>query len=157
MQGPVGPQGLSAYEVAKANGFSGTAAQWLASLVGSKGDTGATGATGPQGLTGATGAQGPVGPQGLSAFEVAKANGYVGSEKNWLASLVGPKGDTGATGPTGPTGATGPAGAGVQAGTYACPSGSYLSSITFGNNGAAPTITCVDVKSGKSTTPTYTP
>ena len=91
--------------------------------------------TAQQGLQGQTGATGATGAQG-------------------------PKGDTGATGPAGPTGATGPtgpAGAGVVAGTYACPSGAYLSSIHFGTNGAQPTITCVDIKTGKSATPTYTP
>lgn len=56
--------GPSAYQVAQANGFTGTQAQWLASLVG---PTGATGAQGPQGVQGATGPQGPpgsAGPQG---------------------------------------------------------------------------------------------
>lgn len=44
--------GKSAYEIAVANGFDGTEAEWLASLKGAdgkdggKGDTGATGATG---------------------------------------------------------------------------------------------------------------
>ena len=41
-----GQPGASAYEVALANGFSGTEAEWLASLKGAKGDTGAQG---PQG------------------------------------------------------------------------------------------------------------
>ena len=54
-----------------------------------------------------------------SAYQIAVANGFVGTESEWLASLVGatgpqgPKGDTGATGPQGPkgdTGATGPQG-----------------------------------------------
>ena len=67
-----GPAGLSAYQVAVANGFAGTETQWLASF-GGGGATGGTGATGPAGPAGATG------PQGL-------------------------KGDTGATGPAGPVG-----------------------------------------------------
>jgi hypothetical protein len=33
-QGPVGPEGKSAYEIAVENGFSGTEAQWLASFGG---------------------------------------------------------------------------------------------------------------------------
>ena len=54
-----------------------------------------------------------------SAYQIAVANGFVGTESEWLASLVGatgpqgPKGDTGETGPQGPkgdTGATGPQG-----------------------------------------------
>lgn len=68
-----GPAGASAFEVAVAEGYSGTVTQWLASLVG---PAGATGATGPTGPTGATGAQGPAG-----------ATGATGPQ--------GPKGDTG--------------------------------------------------------------
>ena len=48
---------------------------------------------------------------GDSAYEVAVAHGYVGTEEQWLASLVGPAGPTGATGPQGPQGETGPQGA----------------------------------------------
>ena len=47
---------------------------------------------------------------GNSAYQVAKANGYSGTEAQWLASLVGPTGPTGATGETGATGATGSSG-----------------------------------------------
>ena len=63
--------------------------------------------------------QGPQGIPGKSAYLTAIDNGFVGSEEQWLVSLVGPKGDTGADGPqgiqgpqglTGETGATGPAG-----------------------------------------------
>ena len=53
---------------------------------------------GPQGV------QGERGADGASAFQVAVANGYVGTEAAWLASLKGPQGDTGATGATGPKG-----------------------------------------------------
>ena len=66
--------------------------------------------------------QGPQGIPGKSAYLTAVDNGFVGSEEQWLASLVGPKGDTGEAGPQGPqgvqgpTGATGPAGPGVAAG-----------------------------------------
>ena len=44
---------------------------------------------------------------GLSAYEVAKKNGYEGTATEWLASL---KGETGATGPKGDPGETGPQG-----------------------------------------------
>lgn len=47
---------------------------------------------------------------GASAYEVAVANGFVGDEAAWLASLVGPQGPQGIQGPTGATGATGPQG-----------------------------------------------
>ncbi len=59
---------------------------------------------------------GPPGEDGLSAYEIAVKDGFVGTEEEWLASLVGPvgaKGDTGAQGPAGvkgDTGAQGPAG-----------------------------------------------
>lgn len=50
------------------------------------------------------------GEAGLSAYEVAVRDGFVGTEDEWLASLVGP------TGPQGPSGATGPQGAQGQPG-----------------------------------------
>jgi hypothetical protein len=62
--------------VAVAQGFVGTRAQWLASLVGAQGPqgptgpagaTGPAGPTGPTGATGATGPQGPTGPAGADA------------------------------------------------------------------------------------------
>lgn len=46
-EGPPGADGASAYEVAVANGFVGTEAEWLASLVGADGADGADGAPGP--------------------------------------------------------------------------------------------------------------
>jgi hypothetical protein len=52
--------GKSAYEIAVANGFTGTQSAWLLSLIGPKGETGETG------LTGAEGPQGPQGDQGLT-------------------------------------------------------------------------------------------
>jgi hypothetical protein len=64
----VAVRGDSAYEVAVENGFVGTVAQWLASLVGPqgvKGDTGATGPAGPKGDKGDTGAAGPTGAPGV--------------------------------------------------------------------------------------------
>lgn len=140
-QGPAGADGASAYQVAVANGFVGTESEWLTSLVGAdgaqgpqgevgpqgvqgeqgiQGPAGADGAQGPQGIQGETGPQGPAGVAGAdgdSAYEVAVANGFVGTEAQWLASLVGPqgpqgvKGDTGDVGPQGPVGDAGPAGA----------------------------------------------
>lgn len=110
-----GADGASAYEVAVANGFVGTEAEWLESLVGADGPqgdpgpTGADGAQGPQGIqgiqgpAGADGAQGPAGPQGATGPQgppgVDGAAGAVGPQ--------GPKGDTGDTGPQGPQGPQG--------------------------------------------------
>lgn len=60
--------------------------------------------------------KGPPGDDGASAYEVAVANGFEGTEQEWLDSLVGPpgpkgeKGDTGATGPKGEQGLKGDAG-----------------------------------------------
>ena len=90
-QGPAGSEGLSAYAVAVAAGFTGTASEWLSSLVGPQGDTGNPGAdsTVP-------------GPDGLSAYEVAVASGFSGTQAEWLTSLIGDTGETGATGATGP-------------------------------------------------------
>ena len=86
------------------------------------------------GQDGPPGPQGPQGPQGLSAYEVALLDGFIGTELEWLASLIGPagaqgpqglqglkgdkgdigeqglqglKGDTGNTGDTGPQGLQG--------------------------------------------------
>lgn len=53
--------GKSAFEIAVANGFSGSQSEWLASL---KGATGDPGPEGPRGITGETGAPGPQGAQG---------------------------------------------------------------------------------------------
>jgi hypothetical protein len=56
---------------------------------------------------GGSGSQGPKGDKGDpgdSAYEVAVANGFSGSESEWLASLVGPEGPEGPEGPQGPPG-----------------------------------------------------
>lgn len=42
--------------------------------------------------------QGPQGAAGISAYQVALNNGFVGTEVEWLASLVGPQGVQGITG-----------------------------------------------------------
>lgn len=55
---------------------------------GSTGPTGPAGPQGPAGPTGATGSTGPQGPAGSSAYEVAVANGFTGTEQEWLDSLA---------------------------------------------------------------------
>jgi hypothetical protein len=87
-----GGDGLSAYEVAVANGFVGTEVEWLASLVGADGADGTNGADGAD---------------GLSAYQVAVANGFVGSQAAWLASLVGATGAAGTNGTNGTNGVDG--------------------------------------------------
>lgn len=70
---------------------------------GDPGDTGPQGIQGVQGEPGPAGADGAAGADGDSAYAVAVTNGFVGTEAEWLASLVGPKGDTGDAGPAGTT------------------------------------------------------
>jgi hypothetical protein len=57
------------------------------------------------------GADGADGADGLSAYQIAVAEGFVGDETAWLASLVGPAGPPGADGADGDDGATGATGA----------------------------------------------
>lgn len=56
------------------------------------------------------GPPGEKGDPGDSAYQVALTHGFEGSETEWLASLKGPKGDTGLTGPKGEQGVQGPKG-----------------------------------------------
>jgi hypothetical protein len=70
-QGTAGNNGLSAYQVAVANGYVGTEQQWLTSI------------------------QGAAGTNGQSAYQVAVANGFSGTQTEWLASLVGAQGPQG--------------------------------------------------------------
>lgn len=114
VDGHDGIDGLTAYELWLKAGNAGTVMDFLASLVGPKGDKGDTGADstvpgpkgdpgiqgiqGPKGDTGDNGKDGSDGADGLSAYQVAVANGFVGTEAQWLASLKGAKGDTGTQG-----------------------------------------------------------
>lgn len=106
--------GQSAYALAVQLGFTGSEADWIASLKGAKGDKGDTGAQGPEGATGATGPQGQQGPTGA----------------------------TGATGPRGPQGPQGTAGASAVAasgsnwvrfsdGTQICWGTNYSGRVSF--------------------------
>lgn len=65
---------------------------------GEDGAPGAPGADGEDGAPGAPGADGEDGTPGIngsSAYQIAVAGGYVGTEANWLLSLKGAKGDKG--------------------------------------------------------------
>lgn len=86
-EGPPGPDGLSAYQLAVAEGFEGTLEEWLASLVGPQGEPGAD-STVP-------GPQGPEGPQGEA--------GPAGAD----STVPGPQGEQGPEGPQGPAGIDG--------------------------------------------------
>jgi len=88
-----GTDGLSAYQIALANGFQGTQAAWVLSLDGTNGLSAyqiaiANGFQGTQ----AAWVLSLVGTAGLSAYEVALVNGFLGTQATWLASL---KGDAG--------------------------------------------------------------
>ena len=116
--GADGADGASAYDLAVAQGFSGTLAQWIASLKGEQGEAGTPGQNGTNGVdgqNGLNGSDGNDGADGLSAYQVAVANGFVGTEAAWLLSLKGAKGDTG---DQGIQGETGPAGTGADPWTY---------------------------------------
>ena len=74
INGKDGENGLSAYELAVQNGFTGTLTEWLKSL---------------KGADGINGTNGTDGKNGFSAYEIALKNGFVGTESEWLDSLKG--------------------------------------------------------------------
>lgn len=85
------------------------------------------------------------GADGASAYEIAVANGFEGSEEQWLASLVGATGATGEQGvqgekgekgDKGDTGETGAAGASGQNGTTV-----IVGTTTTGNAGTNANVT----------------
>ena len=96
--GKDGENGLSAYELAVQEGFTGSLAEWLNSLKGADGKDGVDGKDGADGLNGKDGADGRNGndgKDGLSAYEIALKNGFVGTESEWLTSLNGKDGADG--------------------------------------------------------------
>lgn len=108
--GLLGPEGKSAYDIAKANGFSGTEAQWLVSLTGKNGD---------------------------SAYDLAVQGGFKGTKEDWLRSLIGTPGPSGATGVAG-TGVTvinEPSGANCANGGYRLTSATGVAYVCNGTNG----------------------
>jgi hypothetical protein len=130
LQGAMGAQGVQgetgATGAAGANGIDGddgreveiqktvTHIQWRyvgdvlwTDLVALADITGPQGLQGIQGDIGATGASGANGENGASAYGVAVANGFIGSESEWLLSLKGAKGDIGDTGAQGTQGIQG--------------------------------------------------
>lgn len=63
---------------------------------------------GPGGvLVAVDGGSGGVGPAGASAYEIAVDEGFVGTQDEWLSSLVGPAGQDGADGSDGTNGTNG--------------------------------------------------
>lgn len=101
-QGGRGDVGQSAYEVACISGFTGTAAEWLASLKGERGGTGQSAyeVACVSGFTGTVAEwlaslKGERGGAGQSAYDVACANGFTGTAVEWLESLRGEPGKDG--------------------------------------------------------------
>ena len=95
-QGPPGPQGPA--------GPTGPASTVPGPAGPAGADSTVPGPEGPRGPAGAQGATGPAGvdgADGLSAYEVAVANGFKGTEAEWLASLQGADGADGAAGADG--------------------------------------------------------
>ena len=70
-------------------------------LDGEKGEKGDKGDKGTDGTNGERGDDGDDGADGKSAYELAVAAGFTGTEEEWLASLKGEKGDDGADGADG--------------------------------------------------------
>jgi hypothetical protein len=86
----------------------------------------APGSIGPEGPAGPAGPAGPTGAAGSSAYQVALSNGFVGTEEEWLDSLIGPGGAEGPAGPggsQGPQGETGPQGPAGPEGAPGLPGG----------------------------------
>jgi len=109
--GLLGPAGQSAYDVARANGFTGTEAQWLVSLTGSNGD---------------------------SAYDIAvKEGGFVGTKEQWLQTLVGTPGASGGAGVAGAgvTVVSEPSGANCSNGGYRITSATGIAYVCNGSNG----------------------
>ena len=63
-----------------------------------QGEQGIQGVAGKDGKDGVNGVSGSNGKDGLSAYQVAVANGYTGTQQQWLQSLVGATGAKGSDG-----------------------------------------------------------
>ncbi|MBO5318982.1 MAG: hypothetical protein J6B01_04130 [Ruminococcus sp.] len=92
--GKDGENGLSAYELAVQEGFTGSLAEWLISLKGADGKDGVNGSDGKDGVDGKDGADGKNGVDGKSAYIIAVEHGFTGTETEWLESLRGADGNT---------------------------------------------------------------
>lgn len=93
-KGDKGAPGKSAYEVATAGGYSGTEAEWLASLKGADGESAyEIAVAGGYSGTEAEWLASLNGEDGKNAYEVAVENGFSGTPDEWLASLKGERGD----------------------------------------------------------------
>jgi len=127
--GPIGLAGKDGKDgkngVDGLNGFDGK--NGINGLNGKNGKDGKDGKPGKDGKDGKPGKDGKNGQLGFSAYEIAKSNGFKGTEKEWLDSLKGingvrgPKGDRGAKGDAGFNGAMGAPGPQGPAGNDGAP------------------------------------
>lgn len=76
-------------------------------------------------VRGYRGGDGPAGAPGKSAYQIAVDSGFVGNEAAWLASLVGPEGETGENGEAGQRGSLWFQGSGTPS-VSALPNDMYL-------------------------------
>ncbi len=100
LQGVQGLQGLPGVKGdAGAKGEQGERGlqglQGVAGAKGEKGDPGVQGLPGKDGAAGLPGKNGVDGKDGKSAYQIAVAQGFAGSEAAWLLSLKGEKGEKG--------------------------------------------------------------
>lgn len=137
--GPQGPQGSQGAQGPQGNeGSAGPAGPQ--GLKGDKGDTGSAGAQGIQGLKGDKGDTGLTGNTGMSAYQVAVANGFTGTQAQWLDSLVGPQG------PVGPAGSGGSGGSSVFSGYVDAAAFGLLPSASASDNTTAMNNAIADMK-----------
>ena len=108
---------LSAYAIAQKHGYTGTEAEWLASLKGDKGDPGEKGAPGADGAKGDKGDKGDPGEKGAPGADGAKGDKGDPGEKG----ATGDKGDKGDPGAPGKDGTDGKDGAPGKDGTPGTP------------------------------------
>jgi hypothetical protein len=97
----INPQPGDAWIVTESNGgdlyFRTPAGAWdnIGKIVGPKGDKGDSGDKGDRGFTGDNGQNGL---DGRSAYELAVDGGFIGTQAEWLTSLIGQTGSNGADG-----------------------------------------------------------
>lgn len=127
--GVVGPDGRTAFELARAAGFKGTESAWLKSLKGDQGERG------PRGLRGERGERGDLGPRGDKG-EIGHRGPAGGEGRFGSAGPAGAAGAPGPAGPAGPAGADGTPGSvwftgvGAPAGGLGDDGDFYLDSVT---------------------------
>lgn len=93
---PKGMDGLSAYEIAVEHGFSGTEYEWLQSLIGKPGTDGLNAYELAVIYSGFEGSmfqwleslKGEKGDKGDDNYQIAVRNGYTGTEKEWIDSML---------------------------------------------------------------------